>query len=54
MVEAVGFEPTSHISVTDGLASRCLRPLGHTSGLVAPEGLEPPHSRLSSERYAEV
>lgn len=31
MAEIVGFEPTDHFNMIDGLANRCLKPLSHIS-----------------------
>ncbi len=32
MAEREGFEPSIHLTAYDGLANRCLKPLGHLSG----------------------
>jgi hypothetical protein len=37
LAERAGFEPATELSPCDGLANRCLRPLGHLSSeLVGP------------------
>lgn len=33
MAEGMGFEPTIRFNPYDGLANRCLQPLGHPSSL---------------------
>lgn len=50
MAEGMGFEPTIPVSQYDGLANRCLQPLGHPSGHLVRSVAPMPVSRVFKGR----